>query len=85
MKKHALHVGIVAVPMPMIVAMVMMSVPVSMSVVERENANHVDHKTHETDQQQPMGVHLWRVQQSLNGLNDDKDGDQAQKDTVGES
>ncbi|KAG2173871.1 hypothetical protein INT43_005291 [Umbelopsis isabellina] len=74
---------VMIVSMAMSVTMIMAAM--SVSVVERENSDQVDQQADKTDQQQSMRVHLWRIQQSLNGFRNDTDRDQYQEHSVCES
>lgn len=50
------------------------SVRVTVMVVSRrKHADEVDGQSERTDDEQLARVHLWRVQQSLDGLEDDED------------
>mgnify|MGYP006876462591 CR=1 FL=1 len=51
----------------------------------RGHANQVDRESDSTDGQELTRVHLWRVDEALDRLKDDKDGDEAQEDAVGEA
>lgn len=49
------------------------------------HANQVDRESDGTDSQELSRIHLWRVDEALDRLEDDKDGDEAEEDAVGEA
>lgn len=70
-----------AMSMPMVVPMPVI-VPMCVSMIEGEYAYKIDKQTYKTDQQKPMGVHLRRIQKSLNSLRDNADRDQDQEHAI---
>lgn len=58
---------------------------VTVMAARRGHANQVDRESDSTDGQELTRVHLWRVDETLDRLKHDKDGDEAQEDAVGEA
>lgn len=73
---------IVAMTVPVIVAAVRVAV---MMMSGREHADEVDEQADEADEQQLAGRHVGRIDQTLDRLEDDEDGDEDQEDAVGKT
>lgn len=62
------------------------SVRVSMVTVSgRKHPHKIHGESNRTDDEQLPRVHLWWVEQALDSLEHDEDGDQTQEQSVGES
>lgn len=58
---------------------------VMMMTSRRYQTHQVDRQSKRTDSQQLIRVHLRRVHQPLNGLKDDKDGNEQEEETIREA
>lgn len=77
---------IMSMVMIVIVRMIFAMVVVVMMMPTRGYQPHqIDCQSKRTDNQKLLCVHLWRIDQSLNRLEEDKDGDQNEKDAIGEA
>lgn len=74
----------VAVSMPTAAA-TSSAMRMTMMAARRGHADQVDRKSDGTDGQELSRVHLWRVDEALDRLKDDKDGDEAEEDAVGKA
>lgn len=75
----------VAVTVSMSAATTSSAMRVTVMATRRSHAHQVDRESDSTDGQELTRVHLWRVDEALDRLKDDKDGDEAQEDAVGEA
>lgn len=65
---------------------IMPAMGVSVVVVSRcEHPNEVDGEPYRTDDEELARVHLGRVYEALDGFEDNKDGDEAEEEAVGEA
>lgn len=71
--------------MPVIMPMIVPMSTMRMSMIERENAHEVHDETEKTDKQEAIGIHLGWMHQALDGLKDDREGDEDEEDAVGEA
>ena len=55
-----------------------------MMMPSRKHANEIDGQPGHADDEQLVGVHLWRVDEALDSLKYDEDADEDEEDTVGE-
>lgn len=73
---------IVSVAVAMVVSTTMMVVVMSS---RSDQSNQIDGQADRADRQKLFGVHLGRVDETLNRLKQNEDGDEDQKDAVGKA